>query len=63
LGPTEVDDDNQRRTSRTAPVKRNTVAIATAMADRSSVTPNVRNPAMTLKVSMIATAIANAAVA
>jgi hypothetical protein len=58
LGLTALDDDSHTRTNRTAPVNRNTTSIATAMADRSSVTPNATNPAMALNVSMIATAIA-----
>jgi hypothetical protein len=58
LGPTELEADSQARNSRTAPVNKNTTAIVIAMADRSSVTPNARNPAMMLKVSIIATAIA-----
>jgi hypothetical protein len=58
LGLTALDNDSQTRTSKTAPVRRNTAIIVTPMADRSSVTPNARNPAMALNVSMIATAIA-----
>jgi hypothetical protein len=58
LGLTALEDDSQVRNRRTAPDSRNTVTIVAAIADRSSVKPNARNPATTLNVSMIATAIA-----
>jgi hypothetical protein len=57
LGLTALDDDSQARSSRIAPVNKNTPSIVIAMADRSSVTPNARNPAMAPNVNMIATAI------
>jgi len=57
LGLTDLDDDSQTRSSRIAPVNKNTTTVVIAMADRSSVTPNARSPAMAPNVNMIAIAI------
>ena len=57
LGGAEPNDKSQTRSSRTAPVNKNTTPIVIAMADRSSVTPNAINPATAPNISIIETAI------